>query len=57
MNYWLVLIPIGMILVALTQLFTDMYWQKVGVSLGIAMMIFGFVLAYWYSQIEVQTKK
>jgi len=56
MNYWLVLIPIGIILVALTQLFTDAYWQKVGVAFGIGVMVVGFVFAYYHNRIEV-TKK
>ncbi len=56
MNYFLVLIPIGIVLVALTQLFTDAYLQKVGVALGIAIMIVGFAFAYFYNQIEVKEK-
>lgn len=57
MNFWLVLIPLGIVLVALTQLFTEEYMQKVGVAFGIAMMIIGFILGYYHTQLEATQKK
>jgi len=55
MNYWLVLIPIGIIFVALTHLFIGENLQKIGVGIGFILMIVGFIKAYKY-QSKVENK-
>jgi len=48
MNHWLVLIPIGIILVALTHLFIGEHLRIIGIGIGFSFMIIGFVKACKY---------
>lgn len=56
MNYWLVMIPIGIILVALTHLFIGETLRITGMGIGFILMIIGFVKAYTYKTIEEKKK-
>lgn len=48
MNNWLVMIPIGIILVALTHLFIGEHLRIIGMGIGFILMIIGFVKACKY---------
>lgn len=56
MNNWLVMIPIGIILVALTHLFIGEHLRIIGMGIGFILMIIGFVKAYSYKPTEVKYK-